>query len=227
MAELHVQRKEPNIWPWVVGGLLVLALILWFVFGRGDERVGQVATETDPTMQSAPMLGQQGAGTQQGAAAGQLDNVSEPVAQFLQFAEQGARAEASQSHAYTATGLRQLTAALRDIAGTEANGVRVRPRLEEIEQRADDLERDPSSTGHALKTREAFLMVASLMGQMQQDAGGAELAPVQDVMTAAEAIRANVQLLEQTTEIHRFFEQSAAAVRSLADGQASRGPSPR
>lgn len=223
MAELHVQRKEPNIWPWVLGGLLVLALILWFVFGRGDEQVGRLADQADSTMQSGALMGQQGTGTQQGSAAGQLDNVSGPVSQFVQFAEQGSAANASLSHEYIANGLRQLAAALRDITGDEASGVQVRPRLDEIEQRADDLQRDPMSTGHALKAREAFLMAASLMGQMQNDGAAASATPVQNAMTAAEAISPNALLLEQTTEIQRFFDQAAVAVRALAEGRATGG----
>jgi hypothetical protein len=223
MAELHVQRKEPNIWPWVLGGLLLLALILWFVFGRGDGQVGRMADQADSTMQSAPMMGQQGTGTQQRSAAGQLDDVSGPVSQFVQFAEQGAAAQASQSHEYIANGLRQLAGALRDITGDEASGVLVRPRLDEIEQRADDLQRDPTSTGHALKAREAFLMAASLMGQMQNEVEAASATSVQNAMTAAEAISPNALLLEQTTEIQRFFDQAAVAVRALAEGRATRG----
>jgi len=223
MAELHVQRKEPNIWPWVLAGLLVLALILWFVLGRGAEHVERVADQADSTMPSAPMMGWQGTGTQQQAAAGQLDELSAPVAQFIQFAAQGNRADASPSHTYTASGLRQLTAALGAVAGTEANGVLVRPRLDEILQRANELERDPSSSGHARKAREAFLMVASLMGEMQQDEGVSALAAVQEVMTAAEAISPEVLLLEQTAAIHRFFELSAVAVGSLAEGRGTRG----
>lgn len=46
MAELHVQRKESNIWPWIIGALL-LAAVLWFVFMRGDTRTATAARTTD------------------------------------------------------------------------------------------------------------------------------------------------------------------------------------
>lgn len=218
MAELHVQRKDPTIWPWVLLGLAILALILWLVFGRSDEQAERLAGQADSTFQSAP-----GMSSQQGTAAGQLDDITPAVARFIQFAEQGSRADASLSHAYTANGLRQLTAALREIIETdEVSGVEVKPRLDEIQQRANDLERDPSATSHALKTREAFLMAAGLMSQTQQEGDAETSAQVQHVMTAAEAVRANVLLLEQTAEIQRFFDQSAIAVRAMAGDRLSR-----
>lgn len=194
MAELHVQRKDPSIWPGVLAGLVVLALILWFVFGRGDEQVGRLADQADSTFESSPMTERQGTGTRQGMAAGQLDGMSAPVAQFLQFGEHGSGADASHAHAYEANGLRQITVALRDVAGTEVGGVPIQPRMAEIQQRADELERYPASAEHALMTRDAFLMAAGLMGQMQPEGDTAAGAPVHAVMTAARATRLPAEL---------------------------------
>jgi len=41
MADIRVERKGPNIWPWIIG-LIVLALLVWGLmelFGRGDPEV--------------------------------------------------------------------------------------------------------------------------------------------------------------------------------------------
>ncbi len=35
MAELHVQKKTTNVWPWIIGAV-VLAALAWFAFGRND-----------------------------------------------------------------------------------------------------------------------------------------------------------------------------------------------
>lgn len=35
MAELHVQEKTTNIWPWIIGAVVLVALA-WFAFGRSD-----------------------------------------------------------------------------------------------------------------------------------------------------------------------------------------------
>jgi hypothetical protein len=55
MAELHVQRKETNVWPWVIGIVLV-AIVLWFVFLRADtgDRSRMTGADTVNTMRQAP-----------------------------------------------------------------------------------------------------------------------------------------------------------------------------
>jgi len=55
MAELHVERKEPNIWPWIVGALL-LAIVLWFVFMRPAPRHMTSANPAD-SMHTQPGMG--------------------------------------------------------------------------------------------------------------------------------------------------------------------------
>ncbi len=55
MAELHVQRKESNIWPWIIGALL-LAAVLWFVFMRADTR-NVTSANTADSMYAQPGQG--------------------------------------------------------------------------------------------------------------------------------------------------------------------------
>ena len=41
MAEINVERKGPNIWPWIIG-LIVLALLVWALmemFGNDEPEV--------------------------------------------------------------------------------------------------------------------------------------------------------------------------------------------
>ncbi len=58
MAELHVQKKETNIWPWIIGAV-VLALLAWWAFGRNDlDRA--VTTSSADSAYSAPISGTPG-----------------------------------------------------------------------------------------------------------------------------------------------------------------------
>lgn len=38
MAEINIERKQGNPIVWVIAGVALLALLLWFVFARGDGR---------------------------------------------------------------------------------------------------------------------------------------------------------------------------------------------
>ena len=53
MAEIKVERKGPNIWPWIIG-LIVLALLIWALmelFGRDEpEVVGEEPVATAPAI---------------------------------------------------------------------------------------------------------------------------------------------------------------------------------
>ncbi len=35
MAEINIKRKEKNVWPWLLAGILLLGL-LWFLLARND-----------------------------------------------------------------------------------------------------------------------------------------------------------------------------------------------
>ncbi len=40
MAEINIERKQGTSWPWIIAGLALLALLLWFLFARaGNARV--------------------------------------------------------------------------------------------------------------------------------------------------------------------------------------------
>lgn len=47
MAEINIERKERAVWPWLLAGVLLLAL-LWFLFARnpGDIRTGMAGDTT-------------------------------------------------------------------------------------------------------------------------------------------------------------------------------------
>lgn len=47
MADINVERKGPNIWPWIIGLIVLALLIWWFVSRTGAER-GAVPAGTTP-----------------------------------------------------------------------------------------------------------------------------------------------------------------------------------
>ena len=211
MTELHIERKDRTLWPWILAGLLLLALVLWVLFGRGDGRAdGGVALDASPAAVTDSAAGT--VATAMGA-----DGVPAPVGEFLRFAETRTERDASHAHEYTADGLRRLAGALGAVTdGAAVPGVDVQQRLSEIRQRADALQRDPASTEHALQAREAFVMASALMEQMQQARFSGLASQVREVSDAATAIRPDQPLLRQAGEVQRFFERSANAVREMA-----------
>lgn len=221
MAELNVQPKERTVWPWILGGVLVLALILWMMLGRGngDLDVG-ASNATDTTM-----VGAAAESSVPRSASGAVDGGA--VTQFLQFVENRTSRDANPSHEYTADGLRRLTAALTAVASRDSDGgVALQPRIDEIRDRVDGLTRDSTSTEHARQAREAFTMTAQLIEQMRVTRGAnvagaatntADSTASQGALNqAATAIDASRPLLEQAAMVEQFFAQAAEALRVMS-----------
>ncbi len=207
MAELHVERKETNVWPWIIGGLIVLALVLWVIFAAADEPETSGLAETAVVATSDAFSGD--------------DGTPSAVTAFLQFADsQATTDDAGLAHAYTSTGMQRLVATFDAIhererdAGTVSSGD-VAPRLATMRALADSLQANPQSTEHARHAREAFLITADLMEQMRQGGRDISQTAVAELRGMAESIRPTVPLLDQIANVRRFFEQTAAALRSM------------
>lgn len=207
MAELHVERKDTAVWPWILVGLALLALILWFIFGRSND-TAPIAADTDTTSTF----------TMPAAAVPVDEGAPAAVTGFVQFVDdQGAATAAGLSHEYTADGVRRLVGALDALSDRDsASGVALQPRFDEIRQRADAMQQDPTSTEHSRQAREAFVMAAGVMEQMQQSGFSADQASIAEVRTAAEAVQPDGMLLDQSQQVQQFFERARTAVRSLA-----------
>lgn len=211
MAEIPVERKERSAWPWLLLGAVLVALVLWFLFGATNDEpdlavaegtaAGAVADPTTPAPAADP------AGAAMPAA----------VTEFTQFVQTTDANAAGLAHEYTAEGLRRLAAALDAVAAraTVASTVDVSERVGEIRAHADRLQQNPTSTAHALQAREGALLAAALMRQLVGTEGDAATA-ARDAYTTAEQIAPQTLLLDQVDTVRRFFDQSANVVRGLA-----------
>lgn len=213
MAELHIERKERSAWPWILLGLALLALLLWYLLGRDDVDDGVVAdtaagvvTDTGAAPGAAPDAMPGAAGDAGGA-----------VAAFLAYTdERRSRQNADLTHEYTADGIRRLAAALDVVARQDTvGGAALQPRLDSLRQGADALQRNAESMQHAEQTRAAFTSAAGIMAAVQErrfpDLGD----EVGQVREAAEAVRAGAPLLEQRAQVQTFFDRAAAVLRAM------------
>lgn len=207
MAEIPIERKERSSLPWVLLGVAVLALLLWFLFGRdrGDVTVadGAVAGDVVETPVAAAPMG-----------------LPQEVESFVQYAQAAQdRPAADISHDYTADGIRQLAAALGAVATRDTvGGAALQPRVDALREQADALGADPQATDHASITRAAFTEAASIMGAMQEQRFPNLDAEVGAVREAAEGVRGEAPLVEQTAQVQTFFDRAATALQSMATG---------
>ena len=54
MADINVERKRgPGVWPWIIG-VIILALILWWLFARGGATGSDAGNAVDTTVATTP-----------------------------------------------------------------------------------------------------------------------------------------------------------------------------
>ena len=212
MAEIHIERHERRIWPWVLG-LLGLALLAWWLLSmRNSGNSTDVAVDTarGAVVDSLPGTG---AGTPEAAPAAIND--------FLRYIGENRAAPAADStHSYEAEGMRLLAAALDALADRDTvGGVSLDARIAALRNRADALQRNWRSTEHARYTREAFDSAAALVEGMQQQRFANMANEAAELRQAASAVTPDRLLLEQTAEVQRFFQSAAAAVRAMTSSR--------
>ncbi len=142
------------------------------------------------------------------------------VAAFLTFAEAPTGSQVGVGHEYAADGIRRLTAALKAVVDNGPDRPRVRERFAEFQQKADRIQVDPQSLGHAGQVRDVFTSAAGAISALQEDRwpDASELQnQIAQVQTAAERVDADRPLLDQTSAVKTFFDRAAVVVRAMAD----------
>lgn len=213
MAELHIEKKDRPVWPWIALGVVVLAVVAWLLMARddtprtaaGDAAPGAIA-DTTP-----------GAAARADDPAATIDGAPSEVNDYLRYtAEHRSRVDAGLSHEYTADGIRRLANALGAITERDTvGGTEVSSLVDGLRNQADSLERNPESSRHSRYAREAFVSASELMQALQQRSYPNAGAEVGQARQAAEAVDVNAQLLTQRTQVQGFFDQSARAVQAM------------
>ncbi|MGH7664910.1 MAG: hypothetical protein ACRENI_11520 [Gemmatimonadaceae bacterium] len=208
MAEIKIEKKEANVWPWVIG-LVILAALVWFFLTQRNAADDQVLVDTTATVDSMA------AGDMAASAA--IAGAPQPVNNYFVWVEENeARMDMGLDHEFTSSGIIALVGALEaTIERDSLLGSAVEPQLEDARQRANALRDEPEPTNHANLTREAFISTAALMRAMQQRSFPALADQVEEVHDAAESIDGDELLLDQKEDVKEFFEHAAISLRGM------------
>ncbi len=212
MADIKLERRERTVWPWVLVGVLVLALLVWFLADRGP-RIAEMDVDAPP------------------AAAFPTEEL--PPGEAGNFAawvrDTDARDEAGREHEYTADGIRHLAGAIGDV--TELDSVQGQPLDEQLDRMrtyADSVQRDPEAVNHARHARSAFLLGTELLEGIDRAEHPQVDVGISQTREAAGMVDANALLLDQIDRVERFFGNASETVTRMArtGGQLENDPRP-
>ena len=199
MAEIRVEKKSP-MWPWILIGLLILGVILYFVFfhdDNGTDRAdGPVVTEQrddDRTQRDRPVNNQ-------------------TVASYVTFVQDRDR-QMGLDHEYSNEALKRLTEATKAMAD-EVN-VDVERDLSVVRENAREIQDDPFETTHANKIRASAEKLSDALMTIQREAFPNLSNQASAVRDAAMSIDPQELALEQRDEIKSFYDRAADLLRQM------------
>jgi len=200
MAEIRVEKKSP-MWPWILIGLLILGVILYFVFfhdtnGDTDRRDGPVVTEQrddDRTQRDRPVNNQ-------------------TVASYVTFIQDSDR-QMGLDHEYSNEALKRLTEATKAMAD-EVN-VDIERDLSVVRNNAQGIQDDPFETTHANKIRESAEKLSDALMTIQREAFPNLNNQASAVRNSAMEIDPQELALDQRDAIKSFYDRSADLLRQM------------
>ncbi len=189
MTEIKIEKKKP-ILPWL---LLILGIIaaIWFLFFRNDEMKPEenvVKTEQTETQNN------------------------DAVSDYLMFINSDPD-KMGLDHEFTKNALIKLTNAIE----TKANETKfdVTADISKAKVIADEITKDPMSTDHADKIRNAADILSMTMQNMQKEKFPDLTADANAVKTAAEKIDPKILTLDQKVAVKSFFNKAAELLTKM------------
>jgi hypothetical protein len=193
-------RKKKPAWPWIAG-ILVLTII-FFLAIRGFESSTYMTTY-EPGIDPEQAMDSQ---------------IGPAVDSLLTFVtNERATVHMEEDTTFLSRGIMLLGKALNAVSQNDTvTGVDVEGNMSRLESKADFLRQDIHSLASADTARAAFLLTADWLEKIQEQNYGHLQMEVAQAMQSAEAINANVPLMEQKESIQMFFNRAAWVVRKMA-----------
>lgn len=194
MAEIKIEKKSP-VWPWVIGIIVLIAALIYFLGSGGDDDV-PIVEETETIDTANQNTGQP---------------VNDAVAEYIQFID--ADGTMGLNHEYTSNALSKLQSAIQSKAGQA--GVDISADMSKVAEHADHITNDPFETSHANSIRSAAEILTNAMHTIQAAKYPDLASKVDGVKNAAEKIDPSMLTLNQKVAVKSFFEKSADLLQEM------------
>lgn len=201
MAEIKIEQKN-QVWPWLLAGLIIAALVIYFLMFRDNDNVNtaEVVTEKDYTSD-----------TNESNLLDVKENNSTVVA-YVNFVE-NSKEKMSLDHAYTNEALLKLIEAT-DAMANEV-GYEVQADLEKVREYANMITKDPFETTHADNIRKANDILTNVLQNIQKAKYPGLADEAEELKSASESIKPGVLALEQKDAVKNYFAKAADLLEKM------------
>jgi hypothetical protein len=199
MAEIKIEQKK-LVWPWLLAGLVIVALLVYFLVFRDNGKNTEAVTEADSITN-----------TNEPGLLGVKEN-NDTVAAYVNFIE-NSKENMSLDHEYTNEGLLKLIDATNAIANEL--GYEVRADLETAKEYANVISKAPFETTHADNIRKADDILTNVLQNIQKAKYPSLADDVSALKSASESIKPGVLTLDQKDAVKNYFAKAADLLQKM------------
>lgn len=199
MAEIKIEQKK-QFWPWLLVGLVIAALLVYFLVFRDTGKNTEAVTEADYiTNTNEPEL------------LGVKEN-NGTVAAYVSFVENDTN-KMNLDHAYTNEALLKLIEATN--AKANEVGYEVQADIEKVNEFAKMIASDPFETTHADNIRKADDILTNILQNIQKAKYPGLTDEVEELKSASESIKPGVLTLEQKDAVKNYFAKASDLLQKM------------
>nr|WP_294894956.1 hypothetical protein [uncultured Pedobacter sp.] len=192
MAEIKIEKKK-TIWPWMLLGLIVVALLAYFLFFKNKNNEVVALTNGDTTTVSQ-------------------NHSNDAVADYINFMEKDT-SNMSLSHEYSHDALTKLADATEETANK--NDVNISENLEKVRALADSITKNENATTHADDIKEAAKIISNALTSIQQVKFPDLKSNVDEVSGNAQTIDVKDLTLDQKGTVKGFFKSAKDVIKKM------------
>lgn len=205
MAEIKIEKKSTPIWPWILLGVALIALLIYLFSSRDNNNERDEITEV--TRSDSSYASSTQAGRTQANASGNSE-----VLAYVSFIREDPD-QMGLDHRFTNEAFSKLTSATNAMA--DKVGYNIQQDMTQVRTRTQKITTDPFETTHANSIREAAGILAQSLQNIQQKAFSGLASDADGVKSAAAGIKGNVMTLDQKGEVKSFFRKSADLLEKM------------
>jgi hypothetical protein len=199
MAEIKIEQKK-QVWPWLLAGLVVAALVIYFVMDNDDANTTEADTEENYVSE-----------TNESNLVDVKEN-NNTVAAFISFVENDTN-RVSLDNAYANEALLKLTAATHAMA--KEIGYDARADLDKVNESTLLVANEPFESSKAKNFRNATDVSTTSLQNMQLAKYPTLADEVDDLKSASSAIDPSAITSEQKDAVKNYFAKAADLLKKM------------
>jgi hypothetical protein len=199
MAEIKIEQKK-QIWPWLIAGVVIVALLVYFLALRDSGMNTEAVTATDSitSTDESDLVG--------------INENNGIVTAYVNFVKTS-NENMSLDHEYTNEALVKLIEATDAMANEVGYDVQID--IEKVREYANMIEQDSFETTHADNIRKADDLLTNVLQKIQK----AKYPDLEDEVSAlkraSESVKLGVLTLDQKAAVKNYFSKAADLLQKM------------